>query len=45
MSCRETYGEVHNAGLGCLLNVLALSDLGVGVELEKRENDVSAGIG
>ena len=45
LSWRETYGEVHHARLGCLLDVLALGDFGVGVELEKREYDVSAGIG
>lgn len=31
----ETYGEVHHAGLGRLLDVLALGDLGVGVELHR----------
>lgn len=29
----ETYGEVHHTGLSSLLDVLALGDLGVGVEL------------
>ena len=29
----DAYGKVHHAGLGRLLDVLALRDLGVGVEL------------
>lgn len=31
----ETYGEVHHADLGCLGDVLALGDFGVGVELSR----------